>query len=176
MSWIRPVFNSPLTARSKGAKIKWGKYFHVYSINEITSSLFQLYIETYFKKLANLLHNMVIPDYPTLTSTQYILTIGYTMMFNFPLWFIMVHVMARGNNKQRKTIVCNVMYVHICKFLKIFLMYWRSESSRDRILATISYIVSIKQYKTVDFLLLFFFNMCTFSFISFEIWYRSYNY
>lgn len=41
-------------------------------------------------------------------------------------------------------------------------MYRRLESSRDRILATMSYIVSIKQYKTVDFLL-FFFLTCVLS-------------
>lgn len=42
-------------------------------------------------------------------------------------------------------------------------MYRRLESSRDRILATMSYNVSIKQYKTVDFLLLFFFLTCVLS-------------
>lgn len=41
-------------------------------------------------------------------------------------------------------------------------MYRRLESSRDKILATMSYIVSIKQYKTVD-MLLFFFLTCVLS-------------
>lgn len=117
MSWIRPVFNSPLTARSKGAKIKCGKYFHVYSINEITSSLFQLYIEIYFKKLANLLHNMVIPDYPTLTSTQYILTIGY---IQWCLWW------------QRATISRErLLFATLCMFIYVNLNIFNVSKIRE---------------------------------------------